>query len=120
MFQELLKPNRVLRLDALSVNLPSAVGFPSAAGRIPRDALAAIAMALVSATIVIAYATLLPPGNLPSSAPALGAVLLASTLSSIAGFAFSAICGVMLLHMMSDPLQGIRTPTAVLPTRTGL
>ena len=29
--------------------------------------------------------------------------------SSIAGFAFSAICGVMLLHMMSDPLQVVET-----------
>jgi uncharacterized membrane protein (DUF2068 family) len=66
-------------------------------------------MALVSAAIVIAYAALLPRDNLPSSAPALGAVLLASTLSSIAGFAFSAICGVMLLHMMSDPLQVVET-----------
>ena len=66
-------------------------------------------MALVSAAIVVAYAALLPRDNLPSSAPALGAVLLASTLSSIAGFAFSAICGVMLLHMMSDPLQVVET-----------
>ena len=66
-------------------------------------------MVLVSAAIVIAYAALLPQDSLPSSAPALGAVLLASTLSSIAGFAFSAICGVMLLHMMSDPLQVVET-----------
>ncbi|MFZ0019457.1 MAG: hypothetical protein WAL10_19185, partial [Acetobacteraceae bacterium] len=62
-------------------------------------------MALVSAAILVAYATLLPRDSLPSTVPALCAVLLASTLSSIAGFAFSAICGVMLLHMMSDPLQ---------------
>ena len=103
------KPDRGLCLDAPSANPPNAVGFPSAACRIPRAALAAIAMALVSAAIVIAYAALLPRDNLPSSAPALGAVLLASTLSSIAGFAFSAICGVMLLHMMSDPLQVVET-----------
>ena len=66
-------------------------------------------MVLVSAAIVIAYAALLPQDSLPSSAPALGAVLLASTLSSIAGFAFSAICGAMLLHMMNDPLQVVET-----------
>ena len=101
-----LKPDRRLCVDALSANPPNAVGFPAAARRIPhRAVLAAIAMALVTAAIVIAYAVLLPRDNLPSSAPALAVVLLASTLSSIAGFAFSAICGVMLLHMMSDPLQ---------------
>jgi hypothetical protein len=94
-----LKPDRGLCLDAPSANPPKSVGFPSAARRIPhRAVLAAIAMVLVSAAIVIAYAALLPQDSLPSSAPALGAVLLASTLSSIAGFAFSAICGAMLLH----------------------
>ncbi len=36
------------------------------------------------------------------------AVLLASTLSSIAGFAFSAICGVMLLQLMADPVQAVQ------------
>src|SRR6476659_1585791 len=112
----ILKPDRGLCLDAPSTNPPNAVGFPSAACHIPRAALAAIAMALVSAAIVIAYAALLPRDNLPSSAPAPGAVLLASTLSSIAGFAFSAICGVMLLHMMSDPLQVMSDPLQVVET----
>ena len=57
----------MLCLDAPSANPPNAVGFPSAARRIPRAALAAIAMVLVSAAIVIAYAALLPRDNLPSS-----------------------------------------------------
>ena len=79
-----LKPDRGLCLDAASANSPNAVGLPAAARRIPhRAVLVAIAMALVSAAIVIAYAALLPRDTLPSSAPALGAVLLASTLSSI-------------------------------------
>lgn len=65
----------------------------------------AIATVLAGAAIVIAYASLLSRDSLPVSAPALSAVLLASTLSSVAGFAFSAICGVMLLHMISDPVQ---------------
>jgi uncharacterized membrane protein YfcA len=63
------------------------------------------AAGLVSLVLVIAYATLLSRVGIPALAPALCAVLLASTLSSIAGFAFSAICGVMLLQMMSDPVQ---------------
>ena len=105
-----LKLDRGLRLGAPSANSPDGAGSAAAMRRIPHRAMiAAIAMALVTAAIMIAYAALLPRDNLPSSVPALGAVLLASTLSSIAGFAFSAICGVMLLHMMGDPLQVVET-----------
>ena len=105
-----LRPDRGLCLGAPSANSPNGARFPSAGHRMPQAAMiAAIAMVLITAAIVIAYAVLLPRDKLPSSAPALGAVLLASTLSSIAGFAFSAICGVMLLHMMSDPLQVVET-----------
>jgi len=32
-------------------------------------------------------------------------ILLAATLSSVAGFAFSAICGALLVHLMNGPLQ---------------
>src|SRR5690349_22066824 len=35
----------------------------------------------------------------------LGAVFVASTLSSIAGFAFSAICGAMLFHLLPRPVD---------------
>jgi uncharacterized membrane protein YfcA len=59
------------------------------------------------AALALAYATLLSWQGIPASALALFAVLLAATLSSIAGFAFSAICGVMLLHMMSDAVQAV-------------
>jgi uncharacterized protein len=71
----------------------------------PRDLVTVIAAALASAVLIIAYATLLSREGVPASVPALSAVLLAATLSSIAGFAFSAVCGVMLLHLMSDPVQ---------------
>lgn len=63
------------------------------------------AVALASTAVVIAYTMLLSRAGFAASTPALLAVLLASTLSSIAGFAFSAICGVMLLQMMSDHIQ---------------
>lgn len=36
------------------------------------------------------------------------AIFLASTLSSIAGFAFSAICGGMLFHLTKDPVQVVQ------------
>lgn len=35
----------------------------------------------------------------------IGAILLASAVSSIAGFAFSAVCGAMLFHLSDDPVQ---------------
>jgi Sulfite exporter TauE/SafE len=35
----------------------------------------------------------------------IGAILLASAISSIAGFAFSAVCGAMLFHLSGDPVQ---------------
>jgi len=74
----------------------------------PRVLSMAIAMVLGSATLVLAYGTLLSPTSLPASAPALAAILLAATISSIAGFAFAAICGVILLHIMSDPVEVVQ------------
>ena len=53
----------------------------------------------------LAYIAGLSRANLSMGAGALIAVLVASTLSSIAGFAFSAICGVMLLSLMPNPVQ---------------
>ncbi len=38
----------------------------------------------------------------------LAAVFVASTLSSIAGFAFSAICGAMLFHLLADPVKVVQ------------
>lgn len=55
--------------------------------------------------VALIYVTGLSDAGLSMGVAALLAVLVASTLSSIAGFAFSAICGVMLLSLMSDPIQ---------------
>jgi uncharacterized protein len=41
-------------------------------------------------------------------AAALLAVLLASTASSIAGFAFSALCGALLFHLMDSPVYAVQ------------
>ena len=70
-----------------------------------RVVLAATAVALLSIAVVVAYAMLLSAEGISASTLCLLAVLLAATLSSIAGFAFSAVCGVMLLQIMSDPIQ---------------
>jgi uncharacterized protein len=41
-------------------------------------------------------------------AAALLAILLASTASSIAGFAFSALCGALLFHLMDSPIYAVQ------------
>src|SRR5713226_3313695 len=38
---------------------------------------------------------------------ALVAVFVASTVSSIAGFAFSALCGALLFHLMNSPVYAV-------------
>jgi uncharacterized protein len=70
-----------------------------------RALLIAIFTASGCAVLVTAYATLLSSQGVPASALVLSAILFAATLSSIVGFAFSAICGAMLLHILSDPVQ---------------
>ncbi len=74
-----------------------------------RITLIAAAIVPASAALVPAYAMLLSRAGMTASVPELLAVLLAATLSSVAGFAFSAICGAMLLPMMGDPVQVVET-----------
>lgn len=45
---------------------------------------------------------------------AMAAITLASMISSIAGFAFSAICGAMLFHLVADPVQVVQVVAALL------
>jgi uncharacterized membrane protein YfcA len=71
------------------------------------QARAGVPIAAGSAALIAAYAMLLSWAGIPASGPALLVVLLAATLSSIAGFAFSAICGVMLLQMIDDPVRAV-------------
>jgi uncharacterized protein len=48
------------------------------------------------------------PQALAGSAVPTLAVLLASTVSSIAGFAFSALCGALLFHLMENPVYTVQ------------
>ena len=58
-----------------------------------------------------ACASLLTLANPPAiSAWTMAAVLVAALTSSIAGFAFSAICGAMLFHLPEDPVQVVDGP----------
>jgi uncharacterized membrane protein YfcA len=70
---------------------------------------AALVIAVNGAALVLGYSVLLSRVGTPAPVAALFAVLFAATLSSIAGFAFSAICGAILLHLMDDPVQTIET-----------
>jgi len=55
---------------------------------------------------LIAYAGLLVLANPAAVSPwAMAAVFVAALTSGIAGFAFSAICGAMLFHLLDDPVQ---------------
>src|SRR5580698_7873821 len=67
-----------------------------------RPAMLPIVAGLFGISLIVAYAMALPRGGEAATALALLIVLLAATLSGIAGFAFSAICGVMLLQVMRD------------------
>jgi uncharacterized membrane protein YfcA len=70
-----------------------------------RPATVPIMASLLGVSLIGAYAMVLPRGGEAATTLALLIVLLAATLSGIAGFAFSAICGVMLLQVMRDPVQ---------------
>ena len=48
------------------------------------------------------------PQALAGNAVPMLAVLLASTVSSIAGFAFSALCGALLFHLMENPVYTVQ------------
>jgi uncharacterized protein len=67
--------------------------------------IAAPVVAAACTGLVLTYATALSYQGFDVSTLGLIVVLVAATLSSIAGFAFSAICGVMLLQVMRDPVQ---------------
>lgn len=70
---------------------------------VPQLALAALGIALLAA-----FSVALPGHGVPAAMPAMAVVLFASLLSSIAGFAFSAICGGILLRLIPDPVQAVQ------------
>jgi uncharacterized membrane protein YfcA len=64
-------------------------------------------LALGAISLIVLLATKGSSFGMPSLDD-LGAVFLASTLSSIAGFAFSAICGAMLFHLLDNPVKVVQ------------
>jgi uncharacterized membrane protein YfcA len=72
----------------------------------PRSLAAVLLLALANTGLLIMYARLLPAAGVAGlSVVVLLAIFLASALSSVAGFAFSAICGAILFHVMTGQVR---------------
>src|SRR5262249_9658241 len=67
-----------------------------------------VIVAALGLTFLIAEGAVLSVQGMAPIAVALVAVLAASTVSSIAGFAFSAVCGGMLFHLMDSPVAAVQ------------
>jgi len=66
-----------------------------------------IIIAILGLGFLITEGTVLSAQGIQGIAVALIAVFAASTISSIAGFAFSALCGAMLFHLMESPVYAV-------------
>ena len=68
-----------------------------------------IGMALILGVgLLIAEGAALSAQGSPNGAAVLIAILAASTVSSIAGFAFSALCGALLFHLIESPVYAVQ------------
>jgi uncharacterized membrane protein YfcA len=70
--------------------------------------LSTIALGVLGLGFLIAEAAVLSAQGIRGAAVVLIAVLVASTASSIAGFAFSALCGALLFHVMDSPVYAVQ------------
>ena len=73
-----------------------------------RGAYGSLAIGLVGIGFLIAEGAVLSARGIDHGSVALVAVLAASTVSSIAGFAFSALCGALLFHVMGGPVYVVQ------------
>ena len=72
-----------------------------------KDPLRAFAIAIFGIGLLTAEGTLFSVQGMQGAA-VLAAILVASTVSSIAGFAFSALCGALLFHLMDSPIYAVQ------------
>lgn len=83
-----------------------AAGLPS---RPPAGWQRRVALRGAGLAALAAYASVLALSTAADVSPwAMAAVFVAALTSSIAGFAFSAICGAMLFHLLDDPVHVVR------------
>jgi uncharacterized membrane protein YfcA len=71
-------------------------------------ALSTLIVGVLGLGFLIVEATVLSARGIQGAAFVLIAVFLASTISSIAGFAFSALCGALLFHLMDSPVYAVQ------------
>jgi uncharacterized membrane protein YfcA len=67
-----------------------------------------VLIGILGLTLLIVEATALSAGGIRGVAAPLAAVFVASTISSIAGFAFSALCGALLFHLTDSPVYAVQ------------
>lgn len=70
--------------------------------------LKAVILGAIGLGLLIAEGAMLASRGDRSGALSLMAILLASTVSSIAGFAFSALCGALLFHVIDSPVHAVQ------------
>lgn len=68
----------------------------------------AVIIGVVGVLFLTSVSTVLFVCGFPSDAIAVAGILIASTVSSIAGFAFSALCGALLFHVMKSPVYAVQ------------
>jgi len=93
-------PKELVQTDKLEIG--QAIGQAADPHR-----LAILIVGVVGVGLLIGEGTVLSAQGVPHIAYALIAVFAASTVSSIAGFAFSALCGAMLFHLMESPVHAV-------------
>jgi len=81
---------------------------PSWSGLFGDRGWAAVTVGGLGLALIIADGVMLSTHGTASAAIGLVAVLAASTLSSIAGFAFSALCGALLFHLLDDHIHVVQ------------
>jgi uncharacterized membrane protein YfcA len=92
---------RAARADFVSASIATFIARMQ-----PRSLAAVLLLALANAGLLIVYARLLPAAGVAGlSVVVLLAIFFASALSSVAGFAFSAICGAILFHVMTGQVR---------------
>jgi len=84
--------------NTATVHLPQGAPEQGLRRHVPK---ASISLAAASSVAFITYWKV----GATSKIAVLGAISIASFVSSIAGFAFSPICGAMLFHLGPDPVQ---------------
>src|SRR5215468_7611538 len=82
------------------------LGNPAVSGLLSTAIVGSLGLGLLAVESVV-----LSGQGIQGGAVSLVAVLAASTVSSIAGFAFSALCGASLFHIMESPVYAVEVMT---------